>query len=310
MAYRKREQGVEGAGILEYLALAMLVFMAVAIPFAVVFGPELFSRLYNYFQPPAQPPPAPVQATDFDYYFSQKNKSCSRLSEDFLIVTSDSAYGDVRGLAAMPGQGEAAQSLLSQFEYNQTTRTYVRGDWMKRVIQSGGANFTTIWKDGRIYQCGENCTMKLLGDAGWQAHLDSLQKIRTGCAYFGRTKMPESVNMSRLLKIERVGKATLYGSTCERFVIAGDKSYASSLLNSTTLDQDQQAVLWSITHLAYPAEECLDEGSGILVSRTMTLDLTGTYRLDYSPGGFMHIVQKTDMTYFSDYVPASFFTAN
>jgi hypothetical protein len=55
-------------------------------------------------------------------------------------------------------------------------------------------------------------------------------------------------------------------------------------------------------------EECLDEGSGIAISRTLTLDLTKTYDLDYSPGGFMHIVQQTNLTYYTDFVPASFFT--
>jgi hypothetical protein len=313
MAYQKRgEKKGENAGILELLALTMIIFMAVAIPFAIVFGPELFARLYSYLQPSPQPTssPAPPQATDFTYYFAQKNKSCARLSKDFLIVTADSAYGDVRGLIDRPGQNDTAESFLSQYEYNQTTRTYVRGDWTKKVLQVGGANHTTIWKDGRIYQCDSNCSMHLLGDAGWQAHLDELSKIKTSCAYFGRTALPKSVNMSRLLSIERAGKATLYGSTCERFLISGNKEYAASLLDSTTLDPDQQALLWSITHLAYPVEECLDEGSGIVISRTVTLDLTKTYKLDYSPGGYMHVVQKTDLTYYTDFVPASFFSVN
>jgi hypothetical protein len=306
MAYRRKK---EGAGILEILALMMLIFIAVAVPFAIVFGPELVAKITPYLIPKPQAE-APHNETDLERYFELKDLSCALLSKDFLIVTTDTAYGDVRGLLDSPGQYETAQYFLSQYEYNQTARTYLRVDWMKKVIQTEGLNHTTIWKDGRIYQCAENCTMHLLGDAGWQAHLDAIDKIRTGCAYFGRTKLPDSVNMSRLLSIVRVGSATLYGSKCERFLISGDKGYAASLLNSTVLEPDQQALLWSLTHLAYPVEECLDEGSGIVLSRTLTLDLTKTYKLDYAPGGFMHVVQQTNLTYYTDFVPASFFSAN
>jgi hypothetical protein len=313
MAYQRRahNEGIK-PGLLELFALAALIFIAVAVPAAIVFGPPIYAKLSAYLASTQAPPPplAPSVATSFDYYFVQKNKSCALLSNDFLIVTHDQAYGDIQGLLDSPGQNSTAAYLLSQYEYDQITRTYLKGDWLKRTVQVGDANHTTIWKDGRIYQCSGNCTMHLLGDAGWQAHLDEVQRIQTGCAFFGRVKLPGSVNMTRLLRVERAGSETLHGSTCEKFLITGDKEYASSLLDSTSLDPDQEAVLWSISHQALPVEECLDEGSGLLISRSIALDLTKTYKLDYSQDGYMHLVQKTEMTYYTDYVPASFFTAD
>ena len=299
----------QGLGILELLAIALLLVAALALAFAVIFGPELYARISAYLEreraPP--PPPPPPENQDFRRYFELKNRSCGILSKDFLIVTGDSAQGYIKGLIDSPGQAEAAEFFLSRYEYNQTTKTYLKGTWMKRVIETGGGNLTTIWKDGTEYFCSPNCTMRRLGDAGWQAHLDSLERIRTGCAHFGRTKMPGSVNMSRLLTIERDGFATLRGNKCERFLISGNKTYADGLMNSGGLTPDQEAVLFALSHLSSPVEECLDEGTGIVISRSLTMDLTKTYKLDYSPGGYMRVTQKTGLTYYSNYVPDSFF---
>src|SRR4029453_15708654 len=100
-------------------------------------------------------------------------------------------------------------------DYNQTTRTYVRGDQMKKVFLSGNLTHTMIWKEGRLYQCDSTCTMRLLGDEGWQSYLDMISEMKSGCAYFGRTKLPESVNMTKLLTIKKTGRKSINGFQCE-----------------------------------------------------------------------------------------------
>jgi hypothetical protein len=131
--------------------------------------------------------------------------------------------------------------------------------------------------------------------------------MRTRCAHFGKTKLPASVDISRLMKVERTGTKTINGFRCEAFLIRGNSTYAESLLPSNmSLDEDQRAILWLLSHLAGPVEECLDDGTGILVYRNITLDLTGSYRFDYAPGGYMHVNQQTMLTYYTDNVPESF----
>jgi hypothetical protein len=245
---------------------------------------------------------------DAEKYYRLKNISCATLSKNFLIEATDVSKGEISGLMnTSPAEGLAAQSIASQDDYEQDVRTYVRGDWMKKVIETGGMQHTTIWKEGRIYQCNPNCTMHLLGDAGWQAYLDSLEKMRTDCAYFGRTKMPSSVDMSRLLRFSSAGRREINGFRCEDFLIFGNKTYAKSMLASNvSFSEDQRALLWAIAHLSGPVEECLDDGVGITVRRSISLDLTKSYMFDYAPGGYMRIGQGTNLTYFTDNVPESF----
>jgi hypothetical protein len=238
-------------------------------------------------------------------YYALKNKSCESLSKDFLVEAKDTSEGSMQGLSG--AEADLASLMLAEYSSSQTVRTYVRGESMKKVFVTPSGNHTSIWKDGRIYQCEQNCTMRLLGDAGWQAHLDELAEIRSGCAHFGRTALPASVDMARLLKIDGGGRTEKNGFRCELFLISGDKAYAQSILDSgAPLGEDERAIVWSIGHLATPAQECLDDGTGVLVFRNITLDLTNAYRFDYAQGGYLHVSQQTDVTYFTKDVPESF----
>ncbi len=286
--------------------MAFLVFMAALI----LLGPMLLERLRPApEQPPGgQPENAASQfPPDAGLYYKLKNESCETLSKDFLIETTDVSDGFASGLAN-PSEEEsyAANLIASRYDSSQTTRTYVRGATMKKVIIAPEGNHTTIWKDGRIYQCNPECSMHLLGDAGWQAHLDELGRIRSGCAYFGRTALPDAVNMSRLLSIRALGISQMNGFRCERFRIYGNKTYAQSLLSSMALSASQRDLLMAISHMRGPAEECLDDGAGLTVYRNITLDLSNSYRFDYVAGGGMLATQRTDMTYYSSSVPESF----
>ncbi len=304
-------------GLLDVLPILLIMALAVFVPAALFLGPMVIEKLQAMEMPSLgglpRPPggygngTAPAEPADPDaaLYFRLKNLSCSTLGDDFLIVTEDYSEGSYSGLSGE--EAEVAEIMLKAYSYNQTTKTYVRGDQMKKVILSPAGNHTTIWKDGRIYQCNPGCSMRLLGDAGWQAYLDGLEAMRSGCAYFGRTAMPDSVDMGRLLLIERTGRAEIGGFRCEGFEIRGNSTYAGSLLASgRAFDDDQRALLWMLAHQASPVEECLDDGTGIVVRRRVALDLTGAYRFDYAPGGFMRVGQATDLTYFSDSVPESF----
>ncbi|MCI0503962.1 hypothetical protein L0Y65_04590 [Candidatus Micrarchaeota archaeon] len=308
----------------EALPIILLIMIAAFIPVLLVLGPGAIDYLRSLnasipsglsgllnFQNLTPPHPAenqtPAQAMppEAQLYYSLKNLSCRTLSGDFLIEAEDVSAGSMEGLSGT--EETAAGMFLGEYSHNQTTRTYVRGDWMKKVLVTSAGSHTTIWKEGRIYQCNPDCTMRLLGDEGWQAYLDGLARMRSSCAHFGRTELPASVNMSRLLRFERAGRTEMNGFRCERFLISGNQAYAQSLLNSSILlDSDQRALLWSLSHLAQPIEECLDDGTGVLVYRNLTLDLTKSYRFDYAPGGYMHVNQRTDITYYSDSVPESF----
>lgn len=255
------------------------------------------------------PPPIDTRPPDVQKYFELKNLSCGILSEDFLLQTHDISQASVSGLlTSISGEQEIADSIASQYDSEQTTSTYVRGTWMKKVILTPSANHTTIWKEGRVYQCNPSCTMNLLGDEGWQEHLDALERIRTSCQYFGKTAMPEEVDMLQLISIERMGREDFKNFRCERFSITGNKTYAESLLASNiTFDNDQTALLWGISHLKGPVEECLDDGVGLIVWRNLTIDLTESYRFDYTEDGGMYVNQYTELLYYDDSVPESFF---
>jgi len=309
------------------LPIILLIMIAAFIPVLIVLGPPLLDYLRTIeIEIPSVPinltgfpgfpdfsaisanqtqPPAQALSPDALHYYALKNLSCQTLVKDFMIEAKDVSVGSVQGLTG--AEETLATSMLNEYEIDQTTRTYVRGSMMKKVLITPSGNHTSIWKEGRIYQCNPDCTMRLLGDAGWQAYLDGLAKMRSGCAYFGRTELPPSINMSRLLKIDGLGRTEKNGFRCELFQISGDKAYAKSLLNSSlVLDEDERAILWLLSHQAAPIQECLDDGTGVLVFRNVTLDLTPSYRFDYAPGGFMRVGQQTDITYYTDSVPESF----
>jgi len=311
----------EGTSVFDVIPILIIICLSVFGLLALLFMPQIISyaktlSLPSIGWPPHIPdipePPAaqnqtggPALPKDMEFYYSLKNKSCQTLSENFLISTHDESAWSASGLSA--DEAAAAALMMKDFAFTQDTRTYVRGDAMKKVLVTPEGNHTTIWKDGRIYQCNPNCTMRLLGDAGWQAFLDGLAKMRSGCAHFGRTALPAPVNLTRLLSIQNTGRVERNDSRCENFLIFGNKAYAQSLLNSSMfMDDDQRALLWSLAHQAGPFEECLDDGSGIIVSRSVALDLTGVYRFDFAAGGFMRVDQRTTLTYFTDYVPETF----
>lgn len=298
--------------ILRFLVLAPILILAFLGLLAL---PMIFDYLdvdgIRIPELPGEPPPPPIDTRppDVQKYFELKNLSCGILSQNFLLQTRDTSQSRVSGLqSSVPGEQEFADSIASQYDSEQTTSTYVRGTWMKKVLLTPDTNHTTIWKEGRVYQCNPSCTMNLLGDGGWQAHLDGLERIRTSCRYFGKTAMPEEVDMIRLISIDRVGREDFKSFRCERFSITGNKTYAEELMTSNiTFDEDQQALLWGITHLKGPMEECLDDGVGLIVWRNLTIDLTESYRFDYEDDGGMFVNQYTELTYYDDSVPESFF---
>ncbi len=280
------------------IAIAVVVFLL---------WPLLAPKVAPLPPPPPQKNVSPSLPPDAALYYRLKNLSCASLSKDFLLETQDVTGGSVIGLEpAIPQETAVAQSFAGAYDSNQTTRTYVKDSQMKKVITSGNASLTLIWKDGRLYQCDGNCTMRLLGDAGWQSYLDSLSSMRNSCAYFGRTALPPSADMGRLLSFRLSGRKNLSGFICDDFLITPDKAYASSLLQNQSLSADQQALLWGLSHSSGPIEECLDEGTGIIVYRSLLLDLSGVYKFSYQPGGGMFVAQQTLTTYYSSYVPDSF----
>jgi hypothetical protein len=310
MRNRQKSPGVLPA----LLTLIVLLVLALGI-IALAMWPLLLPRLAPYLEggpiTPANATAPQANATalspDALHYYRLKNLSCATLSKDFLIVTEDNSTGYINGLLyTLPEEEAIAQSFASSYDSDQETRTYSKGGETKKVITAMNESITLIWKEGRYYQCDGNCTMRLLGDAGWQSYLSSLDSMRTGCGYFGRTPLPAWANASRLLAISDAGARSMGGFTCEDFMIGGDKAYAGSLLSDPRLTENQTALIWGLAHRAGPIEECLDQGTGIIVLRNATLDLTGLYRFDYSPGGGMFVNQQTRLTYFSASVPESF----
>jgi hypothetical protein len=252
-------------------------------------------------------PPATQMAEDAQRYYELKNISCTTLAGNFLIVTDDVSEGTFYGI--VPDTQEermAAESLLAPYSFNQTTKTYLRGERMKRVVLNEDGQTTTIWKDGRVYNCTPDCTMRVFTAQDSEEYYAMLSSMKSGCAYFGRTQMPSFVDMNRLIQVDRLEPRDIGSFRCQDFLISGNKTYADSLLASADLNEDQEALLWGIAHLRGPVEECLDEATGIVVLRTLTLDLTDVYRFDYAPGGYMEANQQTELNYFTTNVPESF----
>ncbi len=295
--------GTRLTGMLSSVNLSNITLPAITLPKLNVTPPNLSGVDINL----PQAPPAGQMPEDMRKYYEMKNLSCTTLKDNFLIVTEDRSQGKSYGIVPdTADERAAAQSLLAQFDFNQTTKTYLRGERMKRVLINGSGETTTIWKDGRFYSCAPNCTMRIFTDDDSAAYYSMLNSMRGGCAYFGRTKLPESVDMGRLIQMELVGPKDINGFRCQDFLISGNRTYAGSLLSSSSLNNDQQALLWGIYHMRGPVEECLDEATGVIVFRKLTLDLTDVYRFDYAPGGYMEAEQQTQLTYFTNNVPESF----
>jgi hypothetical protein len=284
----------------------IIIILAAIIPVILVLGPQLdFTVLTPKYEEPAPKNETPVLDADMQRYFELKKESCNTLSKNFQIVTEDIVQGEMKGLLPLnQDEADAVQRIIDAYSFNQTTRTYVRGDQMKRTIISNGTEYTTIWKTGRIYECYENCTMRVMSEKDSEEYYNELDKIKNNCAYFGKTKLPDSVDMSKLLDIKKTDVRDIGSSRCENFLITGNKSYALSV-NATT--EEEQALLWAIANFDGPVQECLDESTGIIVFRNFTLDLTDSYNLEFEEDGYMKVNQVTQLTYFTDNVPQEFF---
>ncbi len=162
-----------------------MLFGALIAVVAVVFGPQLY---YSVVKPPEPEPPEPIVDPDMQRYFDLKKTSCDMFSKNFLIVTEDVAHGEMQGLIpATSDEQQIADSIIRQYDFNQTTRTYLRGDQMKKAVLSNETETITIWKEGRVYVCEETCSMRLMSENESEEYYDMLYRIRNDCAYFGKT---------------------------------------------------------------------------------------------------------------------------
>jgi hypothetical protein len=290
--------------IIILLAIVLIVIAAVII----LINPQVMQALHPAQENQSAIPAPNLPSGDASAYLALKNLSCQTLSKDFEIVVRIEATPAISGF--LPGNDQESivmEGLLRSLSFNSTNRTYVKGDKMKQVAIGETVDITTIWKGGRIYECRAGCTMHLMSDKEASDYYDMLYRMRSDCAYLGRTPLPLSINVSRLVSIKDAGSKAIGSFTCRDFMISGDQVYARALLrNSTGLDDKQKDLLWNFAHLSGPLEECLDEGTGLIVLREMTLDLTRVYDLRFSETGFMTLHQKTELLYNSDNVPDSF----
>ncbi len=296
--------------ILFILSILFLIILAAVVPVVLFLGPQLDLELVipqiEVKPPPEEKPVSPVYDADTQRYFTLKNKSCQTLSSDFLIVTNDVSDGKLHDLIPVTeAEKTFAQNLADEYDFNLTTKTYLRGDQMKKVLSSNGIELTTIWKNGRIYTCTAICQMRLMDENDSEEYYDKLYEVRNSCKYLGKTELPSSVDLNKLLIIDKKGLETINGYRCEKFWISGNQSYIDSL-NTSPLDSDQSALLWALERLEGPLEECLDESTGIIVERDFTLDLTDYYDLEFDAGGYLQVQQTTELTYFTTTVPEEF----
>lgn len=251
------------------------------------------------------PPEIKPFSADAQKYYELKNLSCDTLSGDFLIVTHDISAPSISGLIeTIPGELEIAQNIAEDYSFNQTTKTYLLNDEMKRVVITEDQELTTIWKDGRIYNCTPNCTMRVMTQQESDEYYTTLNAIKTTCAHFGKTELSPSITLEKLLHIEYTGKIDTIYSHCDNFLISGNKTYAEELL--AIGEFDEETFLWIIAHLDGPINECLDESTGIITFRNLSLDLTNVYLFNYTDGGYMKVNQQTELLYFTNDVPQSF----
>ncbi len=286
------------------ILLLLFVFIIVALLGALIFfGPQLGLPQIQITVVPDEPEdPGPVLPADMQRYYDLKNVSCSTLSNDFLISTHDVANGSLSGIIASQAELDVAKSIVHGFDHDQTTKTYMLEDQMKKVIQGNGTETITIWKNGRVYDCMDSCTMKLMEGDLSDEYYNSLNAMRDNCNHFGKTEFPDSVNLTKLLNIEKTGVFTINGYRCDNFEISGNKTYLSTL----NLTGDANDLAWMLSRLDGPVQECLDESTGIIVKRNLTLDLTDSYNFKFEEGGYIKVNQVTELTYFTDAVPESF----
>ncbi len=286
------------------ILLIFFVFIIVALLGALIlFGPQIGLPQIQITVVPDEPTePEPLFPADMQRYYDLKNVSCNTLSNDFLITTHDVANGSLSGIIATQAELEIANSIVHGFDYAQDTKTYVLGDQMKKVIQTGGTETITIWKNGRIYECADSCTMKLMEGNLSDEYYTALHAMRDNCNHFGKTEFPDSVNLTELLIIEKTGVSTINGYRCDNFEISANASYLSNL----TLTGDAKDLGWMLDHLDGSVQECLDESTGIIVRRNLTLDLTDSYNFKFEDDGYIKVNQVTELTYFTNTVPESF----
>jgi|GEM_PF-2423054 len=304
---------ISGVYLLMNILFKLVLFIFLVMLCAVfIVGIMLGSELADIeFTMPELENPAPKPQLDpnMQRYFDLKNASCNTLSGNFLIVTKDTSLAEMSGMIPLIPEEELAKKyLIDSYTYNQTTRTYMRGDWMKKVIEEEGQpDHTLLWKNGRRYDCiGNNCSMSLMSDNESDDYYNEIFNMKGNCIYFGKTALPESVNISRLLSIENKGLEDWNISRCERFVITANSTYANELLSAGNLSKNQKALLWALANLASPIRECLDESTGIVVFRLVSFNLKDSYVLDFEPDGYFIASQKTELKYFTDNVPESF----
>ncbi len=297
--------------VFEILLVAAFIIALLAIPVLLYLNSGFLAAFFDSdlsldFTIP-EPESGPQLAPDAVRYFQLKNKSCQILAGSFLIVMDEVAEPELGGLVEnIPEERIVANKILSLYAHNQTTKLYVRQDQMKLVRIAGGEEQTTLWKNGRIYECENGCTMRIMSENESAAYYDMLNGLRENCIYFAQTRLPAEADAEQLLFIENLGLVDKGIARCEQFRISANTSYAISLLESENLTQDQYALLWGLAHLNGPIYECLDESAGILVSNNLSIDLTDYYDFDYLPGGYMRVSQQSVLTYFTDNVPESF----
>jgi len=248
-----------------------------------------------------------ILSPDAERYFRLKNNSCDFLSGNILISTKTISSGKIYAIKT-PEEQYVADYIIGQYDSNKTDKLYIYDNQTKYVLIDNGAETTVIWKNGRIYECntGGGCTMRLMEDEVSQQYYDELHKLRTDSAYFGNTNMPNSVDTNKLYQISHIGSLNFGDYDCDNFLISANHTYASQILAEQTLSEDQRALLWAAVHFNGPMQECLDQATGIVVFRNMTLDLTHAYLFSYASDGHMYLTQQTKLVYLQQDIPEEF----
>ncbi len=288
------------------LIVAVLVVLAAVI---VYLNPQIMQALHLGQTSQNASASSSLPSGDAAEYLALKNLSCQTLSKDFEITVHTEATPAISGFIPNNGQETIVMDgILRMLSFNSTNRTYSKGDEMKQVELGGAANTTTVWKNGRVYYCRDGCTSHTITPKESGDYYDMLYRMRSECAYLGKTPLPPSINVSRLLNIKDSGEKTIGFFTCRDFMITGDQAYAHALLrNSTGLDDKQKDLLWNIAHLSGPIEECLDTATGLIILRDMELDMTHVYDMGFAGNGSLMLYQKTELLDFNNNVPESFF---
>ncbi len=268
----------------------VLIVLAATLPVIFLIGPQLD---LSVLEEPSHPPAKNITPADPDAvrYFELKNRSCETLSKDFYIATRDISVAHIEGITSQSDvEEQAARSIADSFNYNESRRTYVKGDWMK--ISNSTA--TRIWKQGRYYFCTKNCTMTLLDEGLSNQYYDMLYELRTNCRYFAKTEFP---SITDYIRIEKTGERTINGNRCDYFEITPGQF-------PQNLTQKQDQLVWGLSRLKGPIHECLDESTGIVVYRNLTLDLSDEYIFDVDE---FTVSQETVLETFRRNVPDEFF---